>query len=56
MGLEVLEMGEKKEEGEMRRWRREKKTEEEEVEGRWSTTAWPGEAASNKGSHSCGIE
>ncbi|KRY98034.1 hypothetical protein T11_11522 [Trichinella zimbabwensis] len=30
--------------------------EEEEVEGRWSRTTWPGEATSSKGSHSWGIE
>ena len=30
-------------------------TEEEEVEGRWSRTTWPGEATSSKGSHSWGI-
>ena len=33
-----------------------KKTEEEEVEGRWSRTTWLGEAVSSKGSHSWGIE
>ena len=34
----------KKEEGEMRRWRRQRKIEEEEMEGRWSRTTWSGEA------------
>lgn len=37
MGLEVSER--KKEE--TRRWRRERKMEEEEVERRWSKTTWP---------------
>ena len=34
-------------EGEERK--EERKMEEEEVEGRWSRTTWPGEAISNKG-------
>lgn len=37
---------------ETRRWRRQGKMEEEEVEGRWSKTTWPGGAASSKGSQS----
>lgn len=37
MGLEVSER--KKEE--TRRWRRERKMEEEEVERRWGKTTWP---------------
>jgi hypothetical protein len=36
--------------------RRRREMEEEEVEGRWSRTTWPGEAASSKGSHSQGIK
>ena len=43
--------------GGLREWRKRKgRTEEEEMEGRWSRTAWPGEATSSKGSHSWGIE
>lgn len=30
----------------------ERETEEEDLEGRWSRTTWPGEATSDKGSHS----
>jgi hypothetical protein len=33
-----------------------RKMEEEEMEGRWSRTTRPGEAARSKGSHSWGIE
>ena len=47
--------------GGLREWRKSKgqggtRMEEEEVEGRWSRTTWPGEAASSKGSHSQGIK
>jgi hypothetical protein len=30
-------------------------TEEEEVEGKWTTSIWPGETASYKGPHRWGI-
>lgn len=33
-------------------WMRWRKTEEEEVEGRWTRTPWSGGAASTKGPHS----
>jgi hypothetical protein len=32
-----------------------RRKEENEVEGRWSRATWHGEATSNKGSHSWGI-
>ena len=35
--------------------RKERKTEEEEVEGKWNRSTWPGETVSYKGSHSWGI-
>lgn len=38
------------------RQRRERRMEEEEVEGRWNRCTWPGKATSNKGPHSEGIE
>ena len=38
------------------RQRRERRMEEEEVEGRWSRSTRPGGTASSKGSHSWGIE
>lgn len=41
---------------ETRRWRRQGKMEEEEVEGRWSRTMWLGEVTSSNGSHSWGTE
>lgn len=41
--------GETREEGE-------RKTEGEEVEGRWSRSTWPEETASSKGSPSWGVE
>ena len=42
---------ERKGKGQLRR-----KMEEEEVEGSWSRTTWPGEATGSKGSHSWEIE
>ena len=53
VGLEVLE---RKEGKQRRRWRRKRKMEEEEVEGRWNRCTWPGKAPSNKGPHSEGVE
>ena len=51
VGLEVLERekrGRRRGDKEMRRQR---KMEEEEVEGRWSRTTWPGEATNSTESH-----
>ena len=56
VGLEVLEGGREEGGEETRKCGRPRKTEEEEVGGRWSRTTWPGEATSSKGSHSWGIE
>ena len=45
VGLGVLESG-------VREGKRGGRTEEEEVEGRWSRTTWPREASGSKESHS----
>ena len=52
VGLEVLE----RERGGGGEGDETEKTEEEKVEGRWSRTTRPGEAASSKGPHSRGRE
>jgi hypothetical protein len=53
VALGVLDRGERKEE---ERQGRKRRTEKEEVEGRWSNSMWPGGTATNKGFHSWGIQ
>lgn len=55
-GLKVLDTDREKGGRETRRGRRERKTEEEEVEGKWSRSTWPRETTSCKGFRRWGIQ